>query len=334
MLLEEIILKALNTAGYDTVVDADGDLVHRCAAGLEIDGRGTRHQIDAIADYFFQQPFSHPQRLLVEAKCYRTGVGLEVIRNAVGVFKDLAEFWNSNHVGQQRFHYQYAVFSATHFSPQAEAYAFAQDIYLFPLWNSWFFRPILLAIWHAKTRQLDARRRRHGVSLRNMRLAFRKALQDPRVGLEELEEFLAELQCPGAFDQILQAASSLRGLLFASTMSGFLVLLVPSPDGPTLEQLIALATQERIRIRVQRRQSSRTWFIESAAGEKLFTLDIPPELFRLYTREGSLDRQARMNIKTQEFGVFQAPYRIEGETGLARFRLDQAWLHQIEEGLG
>ena len=154
MLLEEIILKALDAAGYDTVLVPDGKQIHPGGAGLEVEGRGTRHQIDAIAAYYFQQPFSHPQRLLVEAKCCAGGVGLEVIRNAVGVFKDIAEFWNSTHLGEQRWHYQYAVFSAKSFTRDAQAYAFAQDVYLFPLWNSVFFRAILQAVWGAKMSSL------------------------------------------------------------------------------------------------------------------------------------------------------------------------------------
>src|ERR1051326_8445979 len=165
MLLEEIILKALEVAGYETVLAPDGDLLFNGTAGLELVGRGTRHQIDAIADYVFQQPFSHPQRLLVEGKCYCNGIELEVIRNAVGVFKDVCEYWNAASSGKQRFHYQYAVFSATHFSEAAEAYAFAHDIYLFPLWRSLFFRPLLQAIWDAKTRTLEAHRKKTKVSM-------------------------------------------------------------------------------------------------------------------------------------------------------------------------
>ena len=39
-------------------------------AGLNVLGRGGKHQIDTIADLRIDQPFSNPQRLLVEAKAY------------------------------------------------------------------------------------------------------------------------------------------------------------------------------------------------------------------------------------------------------------------------
>lgn len=56
-----------------------------------VKGRGGEHQIDAIADFIVHQPFSYPQRLLVEAKCYSNKVRLPVIRNAAGVLKDVNE---------------------------------------------------------------------------------------------------------------------------------------------------------------------------------------------------------------------------------------------------
>jgi hypothetical protein len=34
-------------------------------SGIEVIGRGAKHQIDSIADFTIAQPFSHPQRLLV-----------------------------------------------------------------------------------------------------------------------------------------------------------------------------------------------------------------------------------------------------------------------------
>ena len=63
-------------------------------AGLNVWGRGGKHQIDAIADLRIGQPFSNPQRLLVEAKAYSNEpkVGLPIVRGAVGVLKDVSEF--------------------------------------------------------------------------------------------------------------------------------------------------------------------------------------------------------------------------------------------------
>ena len=97
MLFEEAVLFLLRRTGYQTIDAKNGDptLDDTHPAGIAVVGRGARHQIDAIADYTIGQPFSRPVRLLVEAKCFtnKKPVGLEVMRNAVGVMKDVSEFW-------------------------------------------------------------------------------------------------------------------------------------------------------------------------------------------------------------------------------------------------
>src|SRR5690348_13707654 len=94
VLLEEAILYLLRVAGYATVDMPDGDTVVNGAAGLLVRGRGSNHQIDAIGDFRLAQPFSHPQRLLVEAKFVASRTRLPIVRNAVGVWMDVREYWN------------------------------------------------------------------------------------------------------------------------------------------------------------------------------------------------------------------------------------------------
>src|SRR5438270_8627935 len=116
VLLEEAILALLRASAYRTVTTHAGDpTLDHCGAGLIVLGRGGRHQIDAVADLRIAQPFTNPQRLLVEAKAYSDGrtVGLQIIRGAVGVLKDVSEYWvrsDSDEPGAPRYHYQFAVF--------------------------------------------------------------------------------------------------------------------------------------------------------------------------------------------------------------------------------
>jgi hypothetical protein len=71
MLLEEAIIHLLRITGYQTVEWAGSDPTLRDgSSGLQVIGRGGRHQIDAVGDFSVTLPFSHPQRLLVEAKRY------------------------------------------------------------------------------------------------------------------------------------------------------------------------------------------------------------------------------------------------------------------------
>jgi hypothetical protein len=96
MLLEESLLHLLECSGYRSVLNARNDpTLLGGPAGLKVRGRGSDHQIDAIADFRIPPPFTNPQRLLVEAKCLDPGerVGLQILRGTLGVLKDVSEFW-------------------------------------------------------------------------------------------------------------------------------------------------------------------------------------------------------------------------------------------------
>jgi hypothetical protein len=186
MLLEEVLLFLLRFSGYRTItetrIDTDPTLSQH-PAGLSVIGRGARHQIDAIADSVVTPPFSHPQRLLVEAKCYKGRVGIGVVRNALGVLRDVSEHWVPSARGgppMKRFHYQYALFSASGYSQDAEEYAFAQDIYLIPLARSRFFAPVIDAIMSIGTVEFEGSPSRQEQQLSQIRQAVRARLQRPR----------------------------------------------------------------------------------------------------------------------------------------------------------
>ena len=93
MLIEETIIYLLRLSGYSPITMAIDDSVEKISGSLWVKGRGESHQIDAIADQVVSVPFTYPQRLLVEGKCHSHTVGIEIVRNAVGVLKDVGEYW-------------------------------------------------------------------------------------------------------------------------------------------------------------------------------------------------------------------------------------------------
>lgn len=141
VLLEESLMFLLRDSAYLPVenvpnINASDKYLDNAANGLNVLGRGEKHQIDAIADFLLSPPFTNPLRLLCEAKYHESAlVGIEVIRNAVGVKKDVEEFFRPMVTGMPlyRHHYQYVVVSSTGFTGPAQNYAFAQDIYLLDL---------------------------------------------------------------------------------------------------------------------------------------------------------------------------------------------------------
>ncbi len=102
---------------------------------LLVQGRGTTHQVDVLGEFALTPAFSLPIRMFIEAKFYRDRCKLPVVRNAHGVIHDVNE--NFIHASgsrpRRRYQYAYALFSASGFTEQAQAYALAQQISLVDL---------------------------------------------------------------------------------------------------------------------------------------------------------------------------------------------------------
>lgn len=136
-ILEEIVLHLLRMVGFRIVTENDGEEgICVGSSGLEVEGRGEKHQIDALAAFDYTPSFMYPIRLLVEAKCHKQKVGIEVVRNAVGVLKDISENYFSTtesrqpSVKLQRYNYLSAIFSTSGFTENAGRFAIAHQIFL------------------------------------------------------------------------------------------------------------------------------------------------------------------------------------------------------------
>lgn len=148
-LLEEAILYLLEEMGYSVIRTKNGDPQLRDgSSGLEIQGRGMWHQVDALAVDPTSLPFAYPIRLIVEAKCYQKPVGIAVVRNLVGVLKDVSENFTSSAnfnavpLKNVRFNYVAAVFSTSGFTDGTIRYALAHQIFLIQYKHASLFVPI------------------------------------------------------------------------------------------------------------------------------------------------------------------------------------------------
>ncbi len=151
--------------------------------GLLVRGRGANHQADVLGELVLPTPFSLPVRLFVEAKYRRrTPVGLRDVRNAHGVVHDINEQYapasaRRHAVPMRRYQYQYALFSATGFSRDAQQYALAQQISLVDL-SSPAFADLLSAAHRTAEQMLavageyDARSFPVGLARTTMRFAL------------------------------------------------------------------------------------------------------------------------------------------------------------------
>lgn len=122
----------LKKSGYRPI-SPDGESVRKG----KLRGRGGWHQIDAFGYYAYGVPCLYPIRIIGEAKNYEGKVGLPVIRNFVGAFKDINENYfverlgaSVDHLLTKRYTDAGVIFSAKGFTVQAQDYAYAQGVFL------------------------------------------------------------------------------------------------------------------------------------------------------------------------------------------------------------
>jgi hypothetical protein len=138
--LEELLARLLKASGYDLLVSPAQDPVALASAGsgLQIRGRGAPHQVDVLGQLRTPIPFSFPVRLFVEAKYRVAKTGLADVRNALGVINDVNEHYSTAGAAAAptpyvRYHYRYALFSASGFTVPAQEFAITQQISLVDL---------------------------------------------------------------------------------------------------------------------------------------------------------------------------------------------------------
>ncbi|MCX6539833.1 MAG: restriction endonuclease [Acidobacteria bacterium] len=330
-LLEETVLMLLRAAGYRTVSEPGVDpTLGMVAAGLTVAGRGARHQIDAVADFRLGQPFSNPQRLLVETKSYRDDrpIGLPIVRGTVGVIKDVSEYWvarDARHPAPARYHYQGAIFSSSPFTADAQDYAFAHDVYLLPLARSSNFAPILRSI-EAATDGLTLRADGQvaEITVSEVRRELRRRLQPDVVPPGGAARF-------PWLDPVAASTRQIGQALVATIGQAFPVFLVPRP-GLDLERLPAL---ERVEIYLPEEHNAQGWSVhQSGQREPIFTFDLPEQLFALYADEGVLSRRAAADLKATYLSELTAVYAPGDQIKVFNFRLDDDWLGRVRERIG
>lgn len=321
ILLEEAVLHLLMSAGYVPVYRKGSDVtLEQNGYSLFVRGRGERHQIDAIADYRVQPPFSNPQRLLLEAKFYNSRqVGLNVIRNAVGVLNDVSQFFvapRGHSPRKLRYHYQYAVVSATRFTQPSQKYAYAHDVFLIPLGASTFFSGLLRAIRQAAEHlaifSVNQKDDEFSGSLRRKvrDLLARRELSPDDDGEDAL-----------ALRAFLKSCFRIRFAIIAVSKNGFPLFLVPEDE----TNLSELEGQLQVRIR----RDNAGWFLQNDHGRRLFSFDVPLELLELYEDRGELTAQAAFDMKQQELNEMQAVIADGQSLRVVKFLLDIPWLDAI-----
>ena len=140
-LFEVFISKMLNNNGFKQCEFSNGNYLNQLPCELvsqdgEIQGRGTKHQIDYVGIYQKNIPFVYPIRILVECKYYKKGVFKNTIREFIGTFKDIEEnYFYHQKEERVRFLNIPIIFSATFFRDEAINLAWSHGINLVSYYN-------------------------------------------------------------------------------------------------------------------------------------------------------------------------------------------------------
>jgi hypothetical protein len=325
-ILEEVVLYILSRNGYLPVTSEKNDeslIVNNGA--LRVRGRGSTHQIDAIADARYSPPFCHQQRLLIEAKFLGQKVGLGVIRNAAGVVKDVSEYWVpvKSAKDQKRYHYMYGVFSKSDFSSYAQEYAFAHDIYLLPLEKNRFFKPIIDAIGEFGVPVGDDEQNAEPTKPQFIRNYLRSQLlpSSAPIGVTATEP-LSDNEA-NALDRIVSVTRSTSHGYMTTLGGSFPIFLMAHQDLGQID--LGPVTEVEIYY-----DQTGWWEIRRCKGETLFTFDLPEELFNLYAESGNLGPDDALRMKEERMSGFDILLYSENKLELKQFRLSWDWLERAK----
>lgn len=312
LLFEEIVLELLCRAGFRRLTRYDKSIRDDGGNGLKVLGRGAWHQADSIVEFPFTPAFTFPLRLIAEAKAYTEKIGLDVVRNAVGVVKDVLEVWDradASDAAAHKFTYAYTVFSLSDFTDPATDYAFVQGIGLVSLKG------------HPWAKLSKAIKRTNFAGLKGA---------TPMLVREEIREALSNYGDNGkikGFLDVKEAMAEIPFLLVGMLRGGLPLILVPAKD-LRLEDL-----RDPIRVRI--RQQRGNWFIESSDRLPLFRFSMPERLLRNYSDKEKLQRY---RMKSEHFDEINVMFYAAGPgtsrrgPRAVRLIIDEEWLQDLKVG--
>lgn len=347
VLLEEIVLYLLEKVGY-RIVNSGEEGTRTGRAGLEIQGRGEWHQVDALAAFDYTPSFMYPLRLIVEAKCYsiRYPIQIEVVRNSLGVLRDITENYftypinTDEEVQLQRFNYHSAIFSTSGYTEGAQRYAMAHQIFLIQYQRVPLIRPIVDALLEINAEHfINGLQRGAAVDfapehpLMELRKTFREKLRNAnnlnlsyfftRNGINLINEHIIALtrRIKGSYYGMLRGRYPMHFLSRAE---------LPAPLFNDSDEILC-------RIHEIDSNSNMWSFVPTQFGREdpnFFELqfDLPDEIALLLSKIGR-NPEAVADLKRERFSYLTIAGKIGGIRRQVRLRLDDRWLNTYLEGV-
>lgn len=308
-IFEELLRYFLNKQGYSIIPENIREYygVRKDSNGLNVRGRGGWHQIDALGQFQFRIPFVYPIRLLSEAKCHKNVVGLPIIRNFVGVLKDISENYFIEKYSELEYKDRFrftdcgAIFSTSEFTKEAQTYAYAQGIYLVPI-------PKLLAAIE------EAAKKRNG------------------------QKFKTELLTSHFLDRVYENRNdcSLMNLLFPEKniffyfgiASGFYPIAIVSEKELPLDRF---KERDEVEVKIQynleqKRRVGLSFSVKFEGWSGAF--DLPRYMWEQYLKQPDFEK-AMLDMKEKKLNIIEIPLEISGMRRIISLKLDKSWIEVI-----
>ena len=333
-LLEIVIAKLLYENGFFEITQESPERVRIPRTGfIEFKGRGGWHQIDCPFDYKNHLPFINPIRLLAEVKFFKGKIQKNIIRESIGILKDIQENYYANNlidIRKNRYTELGVIFSASGFSDESEMLAFAHNIKTISYNNV----PLMKEI----TEQLEFMEERFFrcsdcISEGNQSdfiIQFKQLLNvniDDNTNL--LNTFILRFNIPEGLNNALRdlnlSIRVIRSNFIANTSGGALIHFVSENNFPN-ELFLTNDTQSvQVYYEPLPNDSKRFWMIFSEDNQRRRFYFNPPESLAEAAFWGG---ETVLNEKERYFRTLHISIRVDNVSRNLTLILDSDWLNR------
>lgn len=319
-LLEIVLAKLLKVNGYDLVTSTDNEIVNLPRNGLNIKGRGAYHQFDSLGTFRITPPFTHPIRLFLEAKFYTSNkVGIDRVRMGIGILQDVNTNYSTvtmknKELKLPKYNYNYAIFSTSGFTGDAQRLALAHKIRLIDLssgyysWITFFIDQIVdrLFTYHSNNgddiSSSDFNKFKANFSRWVNNLSYDQLYRwfDFDIQQSVVYEFVNQMQ-------------NVRSIYIASTKSSQIIALIPDNDDEFRNSLLRNPHQE-VTITWNENEND-VWIVRPTRNYDQYRLTFQlPAVIQDYIFNNSVNQyESAYDEKRRSFGMLSFIAYLDGE---------------------
>ena len=318
-LLEIVLAKLLKVNGYDLVTSTDNEIVNLPRNGLNVKGRGGYHQFDSLGTFRITPPFVYPIRLFLEAKFYTNNkVGIDRVRMGIGILQDVNTNYStvemtSEELKLPKYNYNYAIFSTSGFTDDAQRLAIAHKIYLMDL-SSGYYNWIRDFINQIVDRLFDINGIRgediSGDIFNGFKEDFSRWINNLSYNIP-YRWFDFDIQ-QSVVNEFVNQMQKVRSIYIASTKSSQIIALVPNDDEDFRESLRRNPHQE-VTITWNENEND-VWIVRPTGNYDRYRLTFQlPSVIREYIFDNSANQyESAYDEKIRSFGMLSFIAYLDG----------------------